>query len=64
MAHVDAVASRLFKVPVSQYVSDSPVVAIEASTSLKDALKILKATHVTGAPVYFDNITSVRSHLA
>ena len=55
MSHVDVVCGVLGRIPLSTFIASSPVFAVEAHTSLKDALNVLKTKDVTGAPVYVDD---------
>ena len=59
MSHVVAACSALTSVPVASLIASTPVFKIEASTSLRDAIRLLNDNGVTGAPVFVDEVTSV-----
>ncbi len=59
MSHVEAVTKILTAIPLTGFVTTGEVFKIEASTSLRDALRVLNERRVTGCPVFVDEVATV-----
>lgn len=59
MSHASHVSKALSGIPAASFLSTAPLFSLEASTSLKEALKAMHDRGITGAPVYVDDVTGV-----